>query len=117
MKFTNQFSNTTPCQSDVAADAWERLEQQAEAEQAHRERMADSAMDYDPHWAVLVDELLEDERLVDLLDALRDHSKGNHRDMTQYQNLAIKLLGIFDDMVVDTIEQKYDILKDDIGVD
>jgi hypothetical protein len=115
MKFTHQFSNTTPCQSDVAADEWERLAELAEGEAMHRDRMADNAMDFDHHWYTLRDELLDREELVSILDTLREHSQGGNRDLSTYYDMAVKLLGIFDDMVVDTIDDEYESLKDSLG--
>jgi len=115
MKFVNTFSNATPCQSDVAADEWERLESFSEGEAMHRERMADNAMDFDHHWYTLRDELLEREEIGSILDTLREHSQGGNRDLNTYYNMAVKLLGIFDDMIVDTIEDKYEYLEDSLG--
>ncbi len=100
--------NNFPCQSDYGLDEWERLENSAEAEAEHKEAIADKAMDQDADWALLEEKLLESDHIEAILDTLRDHSKGGNRDLTTYYDMAVKLLGIFDDAVVDTIDQNYD---------
>jgi len=70
MKFTNQFSNTTPCQSDVAADAWEELCAYDEAKRERIEEIVGHCLDNKDDWNFVLPDIIEDDDIEILLLAI-----------------------------------------------
>jgi hypothetical protein len=67
MKFTNQFSNTTPCQSDVAADAWEDLCAYDEAKRERIDEIVGHCIDNKDDWDIVLPDIFETDEIESLL--------------------------------------------------
>jgi len=70
MKFTNQFSNTTPCQSDVAADAWEELCAYDEAKRERIDEIVGHCIDSKDDWSLVLPDVIEHDDIEPLLFAV-----------------------------------------------
>ena len=71
MKFTNQFSNTTPCQSDVAADAWEELCDMQSRKEDRIDDIIERCFDNMDDWDIMLDNIIEDGDVALILSLIR----------------------------------------------
>lgn len=94
MKFTNQFSNATPCQSDVAADAWEELCAYDDIVKERKGEIVSNCLECSDDWAIMVAELEQHCDIAFILDAVRDHSLG-----TEKANVSKALITEMEDIV------------------
>ncbi len=97
MKFTNQFSNATPCQSDVAADAWEKLCAYDEARRERINEIVGNCIENDSDWQVIMPDIFETDEIEGVVkDIIVNKSTTN--------DLFNKLIEIIDDVVEEDFE-------------
>ena len=92
-------------------DMYSKYETEAEMVEARKEEIMDNCMESDPEWVLLRDLMMRDADGVEkLLGILREASKAPHRDLSQYHHYMVRLVRAFDDAVIDTTEEHYDLM-------